>query len=201
MRNNETPSAEGHLLRFDSLRLLFLTSSLFLTTLNSSAFAKMRFLKGLILSLLPAAALAAKKPAADKFEQFHTKALSSAPLKLDDSVYAKLTAAPRDYSVAVLLTALESRFGCALCREFQPEWDLLSKSWTKGDKQGDSRLVFGTLDFVDGKNTFQSVSAMNNISSPASNFCPARSPDCSCPFALPANYWAARRYRQRTPKI
>jgi oligosaccharyltransferase complex subunit gamma len=133
----------------------------------------MRFLKGLILSLLPAATLAAKKPAADKFEQFHTKALSSAPLKLDDSVYAKLTAAPRDYSVAVLLTALEARFGCALCREFQPEWDLLSKSWTKGDKQGDSRLIFGTLDFIDGKNTFQSVSIMNNLAIPTSNFSPS----------------------------
>ncbi|TVY45092.1 Magnesium transporter protein [Lachnellula occidentalis] len=117
----------------------------------------MHFLKGLILSLLPAAAFAAKKPAADKFNQFHTKALASTPLKLDDSVYAKLTAAPRDYSVVVLLTALEARFGCALCREFQPEWELLSSSWTKGDKQGDSRLIFGTLDFMDGKNTFQSL--------------------------------------------
>jgi oligosaccharyltransferase complex subunit gamma len=124
----------------------------------------MHFLKGLILFLLPAAALAAKKPAADKFDQFHTKALVSTPLKLDDSVYAKLTAAPRNYSVAVLLTALEARFGCALCREFQPEWDLLSRSWSKGDKQGDSRLVFGTLDFVDGKNTFQSVSTAVEIS-------------------------------------
>jgi hypothetical protein len=196
-RNNESPSAEGHLLGFDS----FVTLSHKFTTPNSSAFSKMRFLKGLILSLLPAAALAAKKPAADKFEQFHTKALSSAPLKLDDSVYAKLTAAPRDYSVAVLLTALEARFGCALCREFQPEWDLLSKSWTKGDKQGESRLIFGTLDFIDGKNTFQSVSPLNNSSSPTTNFFPARSPDCSRPSALPANYWTTCRYRQRTPKI
>jgi len=145
-----------------------LSSSPFLISLNSSAhYSKMRLLKGLILSLLPAAALAAKKPAADKFEQFHTKALSSAPLKLDDSVYAKLTSAPRDYSVAVLLTALEARFGCALCREFQPEWDLLSRSWTKGDKQGDSRLIFGTLDFIDGKNTFQSVSSMTEYLSSA----------------------------------
>lgn len=118
----------------------------------------MHFLKGLILSLLPAAALAAKKPALDKFEKYHAKALTSTPLKLDDSAYSKLTAAPRDYSVAVLLTALEARFGCVLCREFQPEWDLLSKSWTKGDKKGDSRLVYGTLDFVEGKETFQSVS-------------------------------------------
>ncbi|KAH8685937.1 hypothetical protein BGZ60DRAFT_396503 [Tricladium varicosporioides] len=117
----------------------------------------MHFLKGLVLSLLPAATFAAKKPAADKFSQFHTKALSANPLKLDDGVYSQLTAGARNYSVAILLTALESRFGCVLCREFQPEWDLLSKSWIKGDRQGASRMLFGTLDFIDGKNTFQSL--------------------------------------------
>lgn len=117
----------------------------------------MHFLKGLVISLLPFAALAAKKPATDKFQQFHTKALSSTPLKLDDTIYGQLTSAPRDYSVAVLLTALENRFGCQLCREFQPEWDLLSKSWTKGDKKGESRLIYGTLDFSEGKMTFQSL--------------------------------------------
>jgi len=79
-------------------------------------------------------------------------------LKLDDSNYEKLTSAPRDYSVVVLLTALEPRFGCQLCRDFQPEWELLAKSWTNGDKKGESRLLYGTLDFTDGKNTFQSLS-------------------------------------------
>lgn len=162
----------------------------------------MHFLKGLLLSLLPAAALAAKKPVVDKFSQFHTKALASTPLKLDDSVYAKLTAAPRNYSVVVLLTAMEARFGCALCREFQPEWDLLSSSWTKGDKKGDSRLVFGTLDFVDGKNTFQSVSTLAKpyflllILLP-----PAWSPDCPSPSILPANCWPSRYSRQWPNKI
>ena len=118
----------------------------------------MHFLKALTLSLLPLGVLGAKKASADKFENFHTKALSSAPIKLEDATYGQLTSTPRDYSVAVLLTALEPRFGCQLCREFQPEWDLLAKSWTKGDKKGESRLVYGTLDFVDGKGTFQSVS-------------------------------------------
>lgn len=111
-----------------------------------------------MVSLLPLAALGAKKPAADKFERFRTKSLASTPIKLDDSSYDKLTGVPRDYSVAVLLTAMDSRFGCQLCREFQPEWDLLSKSWTNGDKKAESRLLFGTLDFGDGRNTFQSVS-------------------------------------------
>ncbi|KAF1963614.1 hypothetical protein CC80DRAFT_433344 [Byssothecium circinans] len=115
----------------------------------------MRWIQFLTASLLPLTALAAKKPSADRFNDFRSKS-QSGPLKLDDASYAQLTKAPRDYSVAVLLTALETRFGCQLCREFQPEWDLLGKSWAKGDKKGESRLLFGTLDFVDGKNTFQS---------------------------------------------
>ena len=117
----------------------------------------MQFLKALLLSLAPWTVFAAKKSSANRFQEFHSKALLSTPLKLADSSYDLLTSTPRDYSVAVLLTALESRFGCQLCREFQPEWDLLAKSWSKADKMGESRLVYGTLDFADGKNTFQSA--------------------------------------------
>lgn len=118
----------------------------------------MRWLQLLTASLLPFTALAAKKSTGDRFKDARAKSMSAGhPVKLDDVSYAQLTKAPRDYSVAVLLTALETRFGCQLCREFQPEWDILGKSWVKGDKDGKSRLVFGTLDFVDGKNTFQSV--------------------------------------------
>ncbi|CAG8983194.1 hypothetical protein HYALB_00004021 [Hymenoscyphus albidus] len=117
----------------------------------------MHFLRGLLLSLLPVAALAAKNAPVDKFTKFQTKQLSSTPLKLDDAIYAQLTSAPRDYSSVILLTAMEDRFGCQLCREFQPEWDLLSKSWIKGDKMAESRLIFGTLDFINGKATFQSL--------------------------------------------
>jgi oligosaccharyltransferase complex subunit gamma len=116
----------------------------------------MRWLQLLTASLLPFSALAAKKASGDRFSDFRTKS-ASGPLKLDDPTYTQLTKAPRDYSVIVLLTALGARFGCQLCQEFQPEWDLLAKSWSKGDKKGASRLIYGTLDFEDGKNTFQSV--------------------------------------------
>lgn len=93
-----------------------------------------------------------------QFQDFHKKALASTPLKLEDASYKKVTALPRDYSVAVLLTAMDNRYACQMCREFGPEWDLLSNSWTKGDKQGDSRVIFATLDFNDGRDTFMSVS-------------------------------------------
>jgi oligosaccharyltransferase complex subunit gamma len=118
----------------------------------------MRWFQVLTASLLPFTSLAAKKSSGDRFNDLRAKSLSLGhPLKLDDNSYTSLTKAPRDYSVAVLLTALEARFGCQLCRDFQPEWDVLGKSWTKGDKEAKGRLLFGTLDFTDGKNTFQSV--------------------------------------------
>lgn len=109
-----------------------------------------------ILASLPLLSNAAKK-IGGTFEQFHEKSLFSAPLKLDDTTYDALTTIPRDYGIAVLLTALEARFGCALCRDFQPEWDVLAKSWARGDKKGEARMLFGALDFTDGKATFQKV--------------------------------------------
>ena len=108
-------------------------------------------------ALLPFSSVTAKRQSVATFDNFHEKFLATAPLKLDDASYDVLTTTPRDYGVAVLLTALEARFGCALCRDFQPEWDVLSKSWAKGDKKGSTRMLFGTLDFVDGKSTFQKV--------------------------------------------
>ncbi|PNS20678.1 Dolichyl-diphosphooligosaccharide--protein glycosyltransferase subunit 3 [Sphaceloma murrayae] len=118
----------------------------------------MRVLQALVASLLPMTALAAKQTGLEKFQDYHSKQVSKGgPLKLTDSTYSRLTGPPRNYSTAVLLTALDPRFGCGMCHEFQPEWDLLVKSWTKGDKAGASRVVFGTLDFMDGKGTFQSL--------------------------------------------
>lgn len=118
----------------------------------------MRWFSSLLVALLAATSLAVKKSPEERYQDFHTKALSSSPVKLTDTSFKKLTAAPRDHTSMVLLTALDSRFGCQLCREFQPEWDVLARSWTNGDKKGESRLIFGTLDFADGRETFMSVS-------------------------------------------
>lgn len=93
----------------------------------------------------------------DKFRELHRQVQTLTPIKLDDTSFSRYTALPRNHTTAVLLTALETRFGCQLCKDFQPEWDLLAKSWMRGDRNGDSKLLFGTLDFVDGRQTFQSV--------------------------------------------
>ena len=108
-------------------------------------------------TLLGAGVLAANADTSSRFEEYHSKSSSGTPIKLNDASYKEITSLPRDYTAAVLLTALDSRYSCQICREFDPEWKLLSKSWAKGDKAGDSRLVFSVLDFNDGRDTFVSV--------------------------------------------
>lgn len=105
----------------------------------------------------------AKSRSIDKFEEYHAKSLSTAPVKLDDASYEDLTTLPRNYSVVILLTAVEARFGCQLCRDFQPEWELIGKSWIKGDRNGETRVIYGTLDFLEGKGTFQKVTILLNL--------------------------------------
>lgn len=117
----------------------------------------MRLLSRLVWTALTLACLGAGKADKANFQRYQSQFLSSAPLKLDDAAYDELTVTPRNYSAIVLLTALEARFGCKLCKDFQPEWDLLARSWARGDRLGESRTVFGTLDFTDGKGTFQKV--------------------------------------------
>ena len=112
--------------------------------------------KLLLATALPL--LVSAKSSEDRFAIHNAKQVSqSGPVSLNDASFAELTKAPRNYTVAVLLTALEPRFDCGACRLFQPEWNLLGKSWVKGDKNQESRLLLGTLDFSKGKNTFQTV--------------------------------------------
>ncbi|KAI9799417.1 MAG: hypothetical protein M1825_004517 [Sarcosagium campestre] len=117
----------------------------------------MRVFKALTGALLPFAALAAKKPAGDRFQTFQAKAAISTPLKVTDAVYEGLTAGPRDYSVVLLLTAMDARFGCQLCREVHPDWTLIARSWAKGGSAEAARAIFGTVDFSEAKNIFSTL--------------------------------------------
>ena len=124
---------------------------------QQSYILKMKLVGPLIISLLSYSAFAAKKPAASTFETYHTRAATSTPIVIDDQGYEQVTSAPRDYSVAVLLTALEDKFGCKLCRDFHPEWSVIAQSWQKGDRKGESRTLFATIDFSKGRATFVKV--------------------------------------------
>ena len=117
----------------------------------------MRLIALLQLPLVLSLAAVAQGDSAARFNKFLSKSLSTAPLKLDDATFTDITSSPRDYTAVVLLTAMPAQFGCHLCKDFQPEYDILGKSWVNGDRKGESRVLFGTLDFPDGKGTFQKV--------------------------------------------
>ncbi|KAG6011601.1 hypothetical protein E4U43_008220 [Claviceps pusilla] len=106
---------------------------------------------------LVTSAFAADKSSQERFVQFTRLSRHSNPLQLNEASYKTLTTSPRDYSVAVILTAMDPRFACSLCREFKPDWELIASSWTKGDRKQESRLLFGVLDFSEGKDIFMSL--------------------------------------------
>ncbi|MCJ1325019.1 oligosaccharyl transferase subunit ost3/OST6, partial [Thelotrema lepadinum] len=109
------------------------------------------------LTLLTLATWVAGQGLSEKFRRLHSRSLSTPALKLDDASFDEITQSPRDYTALVLLTAMPAQFGCQLCREFQSEFDILSRSWVTGDKKGETRTLFGILDFPDGKSTFQKM--------------------------------------------
>jgi oligosaccharyltransferase complex subunit gamma len=111
-----------------------------------------------LLSLLGslAAAATASAAAAPPSARFAAALKQRYPLALGDRLFGELTAGPsRDYAAVVLLTAMDPKFGCNACRDFAPEWQLLARSWQRGDAKGGSRTVLATIDFADGRQTFQ----------------------------------------------
>lgn len=121
-------------------------------------------LLGYILSLLAiqhivsGAAAAAAAGGDDKFAKLQQLSArsKSGVLQLTNTLYDDITTAPRNYTAVVLLTALDAKFGCMLCKEIQPEYELLARSWQAQHKKGDG-LVFSMLDFAKGRETFMKV--------------------------------------------
>lgn len=122
----------------------------------------MRLLSVLLsaLTLLPSALASAESPAVRKTSKFNTLVSASKSrrgvIELTDSLYDDLTTGSRNFTAVVLLTALEARIGCNLCREFAPEFDLLAKSWNIVHKD-EGGLFFAELDFANARTTFQKV--------------------------------------------
>ena len=116
----------------------------------------MRLLNLLAVAALSVTALAAKKSSSVKFDTYFPKQYSR-PTEIDEQAFNDLTATPRDYNLAVLLTARPAKYACQICKDFDPEWDIIGRSWSKGDKKGENRLLLTTLDFDHGRNIFMKV--------------------------------------------
>lgn len=72
-------------------------------------------------------------------------------------------AATRDYSMSILLTALNAPgIDCVPCKAFQPHYEGVAAAWKKngkGWKDGKAGHYFVEVNFVDGREVFQQVSA------------------------------------------
>lgn len=79
------------------------------------------------------------------------------PLELDEAGYNDLTTGPRDYSAAILLTARPAKYACQICKDFDSEWSLIGKTFQKGDRKNENRILVSTVDFDNGRNVFMKL--------------------------------------------
>ncbi|KAI8909423.1 hypothetical protein DFJ77DRAFT_121511 [Powellomyces hirtus] len=90
-----------------------------------------------------------------KLQRLDGKLNKNRAIKLTGQDFAYVTGQPRNYSIFVSLTALAPEMGCAPCRDFESEFNLVASSWQRQGIQ--QRLYFGQLDFADGKEVFQKL--------------------------------------------
>lgn len=78
-------------------------------------------------------------------------------LEIGGQDFQDLVATPRNYSVSLLLTAVDSGIQCGPCVAFQPTFLNLAKSF--GGLKGDAtfRHLFSLLEFKNGRDIFQQV--------------------------------------------
>lgn len=108
----------------------------------------------LLISLL--GLVLAKSPLDSKIDRL--KQLSAADkgvITLNSELFDEFTSKPRNYSITVLLTAMGSQFQCSPCKEFDPEYRLIAKTWRKQPEA--DRHYFALLDFADGQDIYQRV--------------------------------------------
>lgn len=68
--------------------------------------------------------------------------------------YVKST--PRNYSVIVMLTALQPNRQCSVCKQAHDEFTILANSW-RYSQQFSNRLFFAMVDFDEGSDIFQQL--------------------------------------------
>ena len=72
--------------------------------------------------------------------------------------FEDLTGSPRNFSISMLLTAVESGVQCGPCVTFQPSYVNLAKSHARLKGDAVNRHLFALLEFKNGKEVFQRVS-------------------------------------------
>ena len=107
------------------------------------------------LVLICSSVLAAKSNSSPS--AFDSYKSTTFPLELDEAGYNDLTTGPRDYHAAILLTARPAKYACQICKDFDSEWSLIGRTFQKGDRKNENRILVSTVDFDNGRNVFMKL--------------------------------------------
>jgi len=92
-------------------------------------------------------------------------------IKLNSQTFDAITAAGRDWSVVVELTATSgTQVQCPPCLQFAPNFEAVAKAWRKVPKDKRDQHFFARLNFADGQDIFRRLGL---TSAPFVNFYPA----------------------------
>jgi hypothetical protein len=111
-----------------------------------------------------------------RLSKFHSLASkNSGIVPLTSSLYDELIqdspSSPREYSVSIILTALNPKFGCQPCVAFDKEHKEAARQWwtkseNKKSKEKQMRHVFAVLDFEKGQDIFKRVGSSRSFHTP-----------------------------------
>lgn len=73
-----------------------------------------------------------------------------------DKYRTYLRGAPRNYSVVLMLTALQPNRQCTICKEANTEYHIIANSWRYSQAYS-SKLFFAMVDFDEGSDVFQAL--------------------------------------------
>ncbi|ANB14202.1 Ost3p [Sugiyamaella lignohabitans] len=81
---------------------------------------------------------------------------SSGIVRLTDATFSRVVEGPRDYTVAVLLTADSPKYGCQFCKIVGPPFETIASSWKQDHPNGDG-LFFAVADIADTQGSFMQL--------------------------------------------
>lgn len=103
-----------------------------------------------------------------------------------DELIQDTPSSPRDYSVSIILTALNPKYGCQPCISFDKEHKEVAYQWwtnkeNKKEKVNQMRHIFAVLDFEKGQEIFKRVGSY--LLCPGSSYSPLTRCNCAMPVA------------------
>jgi len=115
----------------------------------------------LLALLATLAAVMAKKEGAgalhEKVEQLMELSAKRPVIKLNGNKFRDyVKAAPRNYSIVVMFTALQASRSCAICKQASDEYQLVANSY-RYSQFFSNKLFFAMVDFDEGTDVFQAM--------------------------------------------